>query len=97
MTIYITLMRMTDQGRREIAGSLGRGDKVNAMLAAVGVTRVDYHVTLGAYDCVMIFDAPTETAMAQALMEIGRLGAVETSTLTAIRKDDYVRILSQMA
>lgn len=97
MTTYISLMRMTPKGRQDIAGSLERGGIVRSKLAPLGVTMTDYHMTIGAYDCIMFFDAPNEVAMMQALMEIGRLGAVETRTLTAIAKDDYASILSALA
>lgn len=97
MPQFITLMRMTGKGRNEIAKSLDRGEAIQEALAELGVTRLDYFITLGAYDCIMLFDAPDETVMAHALMEIGTYGAVETNTLTVITKDDFTRILEALA
>jgi uncharacterized protein with GYD domain len=97
MPQYMTLMKMTPTGRREIAASLDRGDVVNAALAEIGVARLDYFITLGRYDCVMIFDAPDEAAMGHALMFIGTLGAVETETMPIVSKEDYGRILATLA
>lgn len=97
MPQYITLMKMTGQGRREIAESLRRGSAIQDAIAEVGVTRLDYWITLGAWDCIMLFEAPDEAAMAHALMTIGTFGAVETETLSVIEKDDYARILEALA
>lgn len=97
MPQYMTLMNMTATGRRDIAASLDRGDIVNTTLAEIGVTRLDYFITLGRYDCVMIFDAPNEAAMGHALMFIGTLGAVETETMPIVSKEDYGRILETLA
>jgi len=54
-------------------------------------------MTIGAFDCLMFFDAPNENVMMQALLEIGRLGAVETNTLTAISNEEYTRMLQDLA
>lgn len=97
MTQYLVLMKMTPKGRREIDRSLDRGDVIREALAEIGVTRLDYWVTLGGYDCVMLFDAPGEAAMGRALMTIGKFGAVETHTLTVVDKEAYAAILSALA
>lgn len=97
MTTYMTLMRMTADGRKNIADSLKRGDAIRERLAKVGVELLDYFITLGEYDCVMLFEAPDEAAMAHALLEIGTFGAVETRTMTVVKKDDYARSLEAIA
>ena len=97
MTQYICLMKMTPTGRQEISKSLDRGSAIQEAIAEIGVTRLDYWVTLGAYDCVMLFEAPDEATMAHALMKIGTFGGVETETLTVIDKDDYAAILETLA
>jgi len=97
LTQYLCLMKMTPKGRAEIAKSLDRGSEIQDAIAELGVTRLDYWVTLGGFDCVMLFDAPDDAAMGHALMKIGTFGAVETQTLSVIGKDDYAAILAQLA
>lgn len=97
MPQFMTLMKMTAKGRQEITASLDRGDAIRADLAEIGVTRLDYFITLGRFDCVMIFDAPDEAAMGHAAMIIGSYGAVETETMPIVSKEDYGRILELLA
>lgn len=94
---FISLMKMTPQGRLKITESLQRGGTVKTMLEKIGVEMKDYYVTLGPYDTVMVFEAPNEKAMAQAMMQIGQLGAVETTTMACIGADDYGDILQAIA
>ena len=97
MVSYIALVKMTPTGRREITKSLGRGAVVDKRLEKIGVKRTGYAPVIGAFDCLLYFDAPSEVAMGQALMELGRLGAVETNTLTVIPPAEYERMLEEMA
>jgi uncharacterized protein with GYD domain len=97
MPQYLTMMKMTPRGRVELTGSLDRGQAINAALSRIGVTSLDYFITLGAYDCVMLFDAPDESVMGHALMIIGTFGAVETNTMAVVSKEAYARILDDIA
>jgi uncharacterized protein with GYD domain len=94
---FITLIKMTDKGRTEIAGSLERGEIVKGFMEKQGVTRPQYFMTLGEYDFVFIFKAPSEIAMAQVLLEIGRLGAIETKTMICVGEDDYTELLEGLS
>ena len=92
MQTYISLIKLTGTGREEIHKSLKRGELVSEIMARNGVTRRDYFLTLGSYDFIMIFEAETAAGMAQTLVEIGRLGAIVTETMTAFGPEDYTKI-----
>lgn len=88
---------MTGKGRNEIVASLERGEIVRAIMKKKNVTMREYFLTFGEYDFVVVFEAPSEKAMAHVLLEIGRLGAIETNTMLALGKDDYTEILEGLS
>ena len=93
MKTFISLIKMTGKGRNEIAESLHRGEIVQDIMKPRNVAMRDYFFTFGAYDFVMIFEAPSEQTMAQVLVEINRLGAIETNTMLALCREDYTEVL----
>lgn len=96
MPTYISLVKMTASGKREIAGSLERGEIVAEARERLGIS-MQYYMTLGAYDFVLIFVAPTEQAMAELLLFIGQIGAIHTETMIALGPQDYDPLLRKLA
>ena len=70
--------------RRPVAGKGGRRVK-------------DVYLTMGAYDFVVIFEAPEDETMAGILLEAGRLGTVRTNTMRAFPKADFERIVAGLS
>lgn len=97
MQTFIVMVKMTDKGRVEFGDSLKRGDLTKGIRERNGVELTDWFLTLGRYDVVMFFEAETNKGMAQALVELGRLGAIQTETMMAFGKDDYQSIQDALA
>ena len=97
MLTFISLIKLTDKGRIDFADSLKRGEVAKEIFGRNGVTMKDYYFTLGRCDVIMMFEAETAQGMAQAMAEVGRLGAIETETMLAFGKDAYGEIQAEMA
>ncbi len=94
MPIYISLLKWTDRGLRDIRESPQRLDAVKRVCSAGGGRLTDFYMTLGAYDVVNIGEFPNEEAYLTTLLEVASRGAVRTTTLKAFTEDEYRRIIA---
>lgn len=94
MALYITLIRWTDQGRKEVATLPDRAGAVTKRVEEAGGKVVGNYVTMGRYDQVAITEAPDDETIAKlALMIAGRGNAV-TETLRAFNMDEVRKLLT---
>jgi len=96
MATYIVLSSFTDQGIRNVKDTTKRADVVREMAKKFGVTVKEFYWTMGAYDVVVVFDAPDDASMTALGMAIGSQGNVRTQTLRAFSKDEINSILSKV-
>ncbi len=96
MNTYIALMNLTEQGVKTMHDSAARSERGKALMQKLGGRIKDYYMTMGQYDFVVVFEAPSDEAMAQFLLEVGSWGAVRSTTLKAFTKPEYMKILSAL-
>jgi uncharacterized protein with GYD domain len=76
MPTYITLMRWTSQGAKNIKESPSRLDAARKAFQAVGATLKDFYMVTGRYDMVIISEAPDDVALAKATLSVAAHGNV---------------------
>lgn len=77
MPIFITQGRYTREAiKGMIARPEDRADAVSRLFAKGGARMLNYYVTFGEYDFMVIGEAPSETQMAAILMAAGSSGGV---------------------
>ena len=54
------------------------------------------YVTIGQYDVVEIFDAPTDEVAMEILMKLNRFGAEHTETLRGFTRDEAEEIIRKL-
>jgi uncharacterized protein with GYD domain len=94
MPTYITLMRWTSQGAKNIKDSPSRLDAARKAFQAVGVTLKDFYMVTGRYDVVLISEAPDEVTFAKATLSVASHGNVQTETLRAFTEKEYRNIVN---
>jgi uncharacterized protein with GYD domain len=62
----------------------------------MGVKVSDVYWTLGAFDGVLIFDAPDEATATTAMLQLSSLGNVKTTTARAFNADEMGKIVAAM-
>ncbi len=98
MTVYITQGRYT---REAIEGMVNkpedRAEAVAALAKAVGSKLIDYYVTFGEYDFLVVFDGgrgKTETDIMAALLAAAASGGVTNlKTTVAVRSKDAMKAM----
>ena len=97
MATYISLLGFTDEGIRKVKQTTKRAEAFKAMARKRGVTVKDIYWTVGAYDVVIVMDAPDDETATAVIMSLGALGNVRTQTLRAFSAEEMNRIIGKMA
>ncbi|MCD5404057.1 MAG: GYD domain-containing protein [Dehalococcoidia bacterium] len=96
MATYITLINLTEQGVKTIKDLPARLAAGRQAMEANGGKLLQYYLTLGAQDAVVITELPDdETAASVALQQAG-LGNLRTTTMRAFTEAEIPGILSKM-
>jgi uncharacterized protein with GYD domain len=96
MAMYISLMKFTDQGIKDIKNAPDRIEKAFKALEAMGGKIVDFYVTMGEYDYVAIAEGPSDEVAFTFLMGLGAAGNVRTTTLKAFTKEDFFKLVTRL-
>lgn len=91
MPTYVSLIKWTDQGRANAATLADRVDDVEKKLADMGIQQIGHWMTMGRYDQIAVFDAPSDEAVGKAILLIAGRGNVSTETLRAWTMDEVRR------
>jgi len=97
MATYITLTSFTDQGIRGVKDTTKRAEAVKKAAKKLGITMKDIRWTLGAYDMVVMFEAPDDASMTALGLAIGKAGNVRTQTMRAFSAAEMDKILAKVA
>lgn len=97
MNTYIALMNLTEEGIKTIHDSGARSERGKALMKKIGGRIKDYYLTMGGYDFVVVFEVPNDEAMARFLLEVGRWGAIRSTTLRAFPRPDAKKIIDSLA
>jgi len=96
MPHYVSLMRWTSQGRMGLPAWRGRVEEGERTIEEAGGKLVGVWVTLGQYDVVEVFDAPSDEVALEIITKLQRHGAEETETLRAFTRDEAEAIIRKL-
>ena len=96
MPTYITLLKMTDQGVKDIKNASMRTQENIKTAEAMGCKVIGAYAVMGEYDYVGIVEAPNdEVAMALAL-GVGSKGNIRSTTLKAFSMEEFGEIVKKL-
>ena len=96
MPAYVCLIQFKDQGIRNIKDTVKRGDDAMAEAEKMGMKIVEEYWTMGAYDAVVVLEAPDDETMSAFILKVGSLGNVHGQTLRAFRRNEMEGILAKI-
>ncbi|MFF4017879.1 GYD domain-containing protein [Streptomyces sp. NPDC001843] len=97
MPTFIALLNWTDQGVRNYKDTAKRAEAFGAAVQKLGAELVDIYWTVGAYDLVAVVEAPDDETATAALLQLGGVGNVRTSTLRAFGREEMEAIIAKAA
>ena len=96
MQIYILLMKLTEQGIKDIKNAPKRIDLAAQSLEAMGGKMVSFYAVMGEYDYVVIGEVPSDEVAMKFLLGLGAVGNVRTTTLKAFTREEFVGAVERM-
>jgi uncharacterized protein with GYD domain len=97
MARYIALISFTEQGIKTIKDWDKRLTAARERLEKSGAKLIDAYLTFGAYDAVVITEAPSDDVALRSALEYGMLGNGRTQTMRAFTQDEANRITKQLS
>ncbi len=95
MLTFILLGRLTGLALDQVRGFEERDKKAEEIIARAGGSLLSLHYTYGQYDFIAIIQVPSQEAMTQILLEIGRFGTVCSETLLAMKPEELYRVINK--
>ncbi|MBI4589730.1 MAG: GYD domain-containing protein [Candidatus Rokubacteria bacterium] len=96
MPSYVTLVKWTDQGIRNVKESPRRADAFEAAVKANGGTLKDFYLVMGEYDLVVITEAPNDETATKLALSVASLGNVRTTTMRAYNREEFRKIIASL-
>jgi uncharacterized protein with GYD domain len=96
MATFLSTIKFTEQGIKAIRDTTKRSASVKAAAKKMGVKITNFFWTLGAYDGLLIFEAPDDETATALMLHIGAKGNVQTTTGRAFTADEMDGILGKM-
>ena len=96
MARYVSLIQFTDQGIRNIKDTAKRNAASMADAEKMGMKIIETLWTIGAYDVVVLLEAPDDETMTAFALKVSALGSVKTQTMRAFRAEEMEGILAKI-
>ena len=93
MATFITTVQFSEQGIKAVRDTCDRAAAFKATARKLGVKVTGQYWTLGAFDGVIICEAPDEARATAALLHLGSLGNLRTQTARAFDAAEMHKIL----
>ena len=95
MARYISLIRFTEKGAKDIKKSTDRALAFDQAAEKAGVKIEGQYWTMGAYDGVLIISATDEKQALHCLTELAAYGNVRTDTMQAFDAQEFDAIVGK--
>lgn len=96
MPYYVLLVNWTDQGIRNVKGTVERTDDVAKLAEKHGGRLVQSYWTVGPYDLVAIGEAPDDESASAFALELASVGNVRTTTMRAYDREEMSGIIQRL-
>jgi|SRR6516225_3857015 len=93
MATFITTLHFTEQGVKAARDTCDRAASFKAAARKMGVKVTGLYWTLGAFDGVLVCEAPDEATATALLLHLGAQGNVRTQTARAFDAAEMRKIL----
>ena len=94
MPSYVTLVKWTDQGIRNVKDAPKRADAFEAAVKAAGGALKGIYLVMGEYDLVVVSEAPNDETVTKLALSVAMQGNVRTTTMRAFNREELRKIIA---
>jgi len=96
MPKYIVLMKLTEQGSKDIRNAPDRIESAQKFFQKMGGKEIGFYLVMGEYDYVGIGECPSDEVATAFALALSSAGNVKTTTLKAYSKEEIPGILKML-
>jgi len=96
MPTYVSLLKLTEQGMKNIKDAPARVEQAITAMEAGGGKFIGFYAVMGEYDYVVIAEAPSDETMMSYLLALGSLGNVKPVTMKAFTKEQFSDLVKKL-
>jgi uncharacterized protein with GYD domain len=96
MNTYITLMKLTDQGVKNLKEAPKRIETNIKSVEKAGGKLIGFYSTLGEYDYIAISEGPSDEAAATFNLALSSQGNIRTTTLRAFTIKEFAEMIKTL-
>ena len=96
MATFITTIKFTDQGEKNIYETPQRAASFKGTAKKMGVKVIGQYWTLGQFDGMLVYEAPDDETATALMMHLGSLDNVHTSTMRAFVASEIEAVLAKL-
>ena len=93
MATFITTLHFTEQGIKAVRETCNRAAAFKTAAEKLGIKVTGQYWTLGAFDGVIVFEAPDEATATAAMLRLSSLDNIRTQTARAFDTAEMQKIL----
>jgi uncharacterized protein with GYD domain len=97
MATYVTLLKFTERGAKDIKDTCQRAADLKSHSKKHGIEVREQYWCLGAYDGVIVFDAPDDETATAAMLSLSSREYVTTHTLRSFTAAEMSKILGKVS
>lgn len=96
MPTYVSMMKLTEKGIKDIKSAPERVDAAVKGMEAVGGKLLGFYMVMGEYDYISISEGPSDEVALTFLLGLGAAGYVRTTTLKAFTLEEMKGMIAKM-
>jgi uncharacterized protein with GYD domain len=97
MATYVSLLKFTEQGAKKIKDTCKRASDFKASAKKLGVEIKEQYWCMGAYDGVIVFEAPDDDTATAAMLTLSSLDNIATQTLRSFTSVEMGKIVGKIS
>ena len=95
MATYVTLIKFTEKGTKNVKDTCKRAADFKTGAKKMGIEVKETYWSMGAYDGVLIFEAPDDETATAAMLSLSSQDNVTTQTMRSFTAAEMSKILAK--
>jgi uncharacterized protein with GYD domain len=96
MNTYITLMKLTDQGAKDLKEAPQRIEAGLKMFEKMGGKLIGFYATMGEYDYIGIGESSSDEVATAFNLALSSVGSVRTTTIRAFSIEEFSDMIKKL-